>query len=479
MQMTPSNTRFRGIILLILFVLLLYVVPFPVANAQSRPVVNVSWRPYPVTPNDTFSIYANVTSLIGVRNVTLYYRIGPSGLRFSSSSNFTKIPMDGPIIGSTTNGIWNYHFQPQPNATVISFLVEAFDLENTGTFWPDNNAPFNYPSQIIVQYPSKPYLSYVYFTLNSLTISDLVQQSNVTIEAGGYLPKIPELGYVDVDVVSNGPYHYRFPSFSMQYHGTRFYYSGQSSGWIDLSGSPSQLPYDTYTISIDVTFPYRLENLSYVASASVSLFNSVEVWNSWKYSPPKAVWIAAGNATVLRMESTLMRRIPTYYPPLVLMLVAFALLGLMPLVSVYHRDKRYDLFLNVIILASSAELSEAVNPALGFRGDNIFLESFAFILAAAVIMMAISSLPENIRSKAVQGFQLEFFTTMVIVVAATVLISTTNFPKMAKWIVLLGGSSGVIMTFLYVYLPHWLPKFAERRRQIKDSVEKSVESYPE
>ena len=322
-------------------------------------------------------------------------------------------------------------------------------------------------------------MSYVHFHLNSLTISDLVQQSNVTIEAGGYLPKIPEpwSGF-SVEVVSNGPYRFRFPFFWMQNHGERFFYSGQSSGWIDLSGSPSQLPYDTYTISIDVTFPYRFENLSYVASyATVWLSSSPDVWNSWEYSQPKAAWIAAGNATVLRMESTLTRRIPTYYPPLVLMLVAFSLLGLIPLVSLYHHGKRYDLFLNVIILASSAELSEAVSPTLGFRGDNIFLKSFAIILIAAVIMMAVSSLPENIRSKDFRGFQLEFFTTIGIVVAASAFIFTTNFPMMAKLIVPFAGSSGAILTFFYMRLPDWLPTFRDRLGLCRSRVKKWIHDH--
>jgi hypothetical protein len=387
--------------------------------------------------------------------------------------------MIGPIPGNNTNGIWwSPKFQSQPNGTVIYFLVEAFDLKNNTGFWPDNYPPFSYPNSIIVQYARTPYFSYVYFTLNSLTINDLIQQSNVTIESIGYLPKIPELPYVSVDVVSEGPHAYRFPFF-MQPYGTRFLYLGQSSGLIDLKGSPNQIPYDTYTISIDVTFPYRFENLSYVASTPVYLFTSNDVGNSWSYSPAKAIWVAVGNSTVLRMESTLMRRLPTYYPPLVLMLVAFAILGLMPLVSVYHHEKRYDLFLNVIILASSAELSEAVSPPFGFRGDNIFLESFAFILVAAVVMMAISSLPEDVRSKALRGFKLEFFTTIVIVAGATLLISTTNFPRMAKWIVLLGGSSGVIMTLIYVYVPRWLLVFSKRLRKMKDSIERSVQSYPE
>ena len=481
MQMASSHARCRGIMFLFLSAFVLVVVPFPVVNAQSPPVVNnVSWRPTPVTPNDTFSIYVNVTSAVGVRNVTLYYRVGPSGLKLSSSSDYTRVQMDGPAPGNSTNGIWWHDFRPQPNGTVISCLVEAFDLKNTPSeIWPGNYPPFENPFQIMVRSPSKPYMSYVYFTMNSLMMSDLGQQSNVTIDAGGYLPKIPELWYgFPVEVVSNGPYRYRFPFFWMQNHGERFYYSGQSSGWIDLRGSPGQLPYDTYTISIDTTFPYRFENLTYISStASVELFGSFDIRNSWEFQNTKVVWIPAGNATVLRMESTLKRRIPTYYPPLVLMLVAFSLLGLIPLVSVYHHDKRYDLFLNVIILASSAELSEAVSPALGFRGDNIFLESFALILAAAVIMMAISSLPENIRSKAFRGFQLEFFTTLGIVAAATTLIFTTNFPMTAKQIVPIAGSSGAILTFFYMRLPDWLPTFRDRLGLCRSRVKKWIHDH--
>ena len=87
---------------LLLSIFVLAVVPFPIANAQSPTVVNVSWRPTPVTPNDTFSIYVNVTSAVGVRNVTLYYRFGPIGLRLFSSSDYTKVQMDGPAQAALT-----------------------------------------------------------------------------------------------------------------------------------------------------------------------------------------------------------------------------------------------------------------------------------------------------------------------------------------------------------------------------------------
>jgi len=353
------------------------------------------------------------------------------------------------MIGNGTNGIWRYDFPQQPNGTVIYFLVEAFDLENVLAFWPDNYPTFQYPSWITIEFPSKPYLSYVYFTLNSLTISDLLQQANVTINAAGYMPKIPEIWYVPVDVVSNGPRGSKFPLFSMQNQGTRFYYSGQASWWVDLKGSPNQLPYDTYTISLDVTIPYRFNNLSYVASTPVYLFSSADIWNSWIVPEPNVWWSIVGNTTVLRMESTLSRRIPTYYPPLVLMLVAFAVLGLIPLVSIYHHARRYDLFLNIIILASSAELSQTLTPAVGFQGDNIFLISFAAILGAVVFMMAASSLPEKVRMKKYRGFQLEFYTTILIVALAFLIVSNTNFPLVAKLLIPPLGGSGVIVLAFY------------------------------
>ena len=476
--MAPDRLLAQGTIFLFLSVLLLAIIQLPVVKAQSRPVINVRWVPAPVTPNDTFSIDATVTSPIGIRNVTLYFRIGPSGLSLSSSSDYTKIRMDGPFSGNNTNGLWSHDFQPQPNGTVIYFLVEAFDVEDMSSIWPDNFPPFQYPFRITVEFPSKPYLSDVYFTLNSLTISDLVQQANVTVTAAAYFPKIPEFGYVQVDVASNGPYRNRFPFFTMQYQSTRFYYSGQAWWWVDLRGSPNQIPYDTYTISLNVTFPYHFDNLSLVANSTpVWLFSSTDIWNSWLVPQPAVVWYSVGNVTVLRMDSTLSRRIPTYYPPLVLMLVAFAILGLIPLVSVYYHDKRYDLFLNVIILASSAELSQTLYPAVGFQGDNIFLESFAFILIGTVFMMTISSLPENVRGKSFWGFQLEFYAAVVTVFFATAIISTTNFPIMAKWITPFAGGSGAILGFAYVYAPRLWLTLRRSLRGISRMVKKWLRGY--
>jgi hypothetical protein len=451
-------------VLCICLVLIFCAPPISHVSGQIAPTINVRWYPYPVTPNDSVAIRANVTSAVGIRNVTIYYRLATIGLALHSISDYNRSLMQGPIPGDSRNGIWNYFFPRQRNGTLIYFAITAFDVDDLRSSYPDNFL-LSGPQSILVNFPSKPYLAPIFLNINTLTISDVVQQANVSIQMGGYLPSVPELGYLSVDIISNGPYHLRWiPSFSLlERTDSRFFYQSQSSSIIDLNGSPSQVPYDTYTLSLNITIPYGFDNLTYALSLSgIYVLASSEIYNSWHIPQPTTVVYGLGNLTRLRIDTTLFRRIATYYPALVLMLVAFGVLGLVPLVSIYHHEKRYELFLNVIILASSAELSQSIFPAIGYLGDNIFLESFAAILVSAVVMMAISSLPPGVRNWSVHGLQLEFYTTIAITACTSLFIWSTNFPSMAKLLTPFAGLSGVILVVLYRFLAS-----VRYRRQMK------------
>jgi uncharacterized lipoprotein YddW (UPF0748 family) len=73
------------------------------AQPQPPPAIRAYWIPTPAMPNDTVEVQANVTSLVGIRNVTIYYQIGPKGLRLGSSSDYNNSLMKGPMSGNYRN----------------------------------------------------------------------------------------------------------------------------------------------------------------------------------------------------------------------------------------------------------------------------------------------------------------------------------------------------------------------------------------
>lgn len=449
----------------------------PRVLAGSAQFISVEWYPHFVTPYDNVTVRVNVTSAVGINSVYIYYRISSSHLRFNSTSDYTKERML-PLY----DGIWAYDFDRQANGTTIFFFISAVDSNGAETTWPGNDSDFRSPREITVAYPGKPYLASIYIYLNQLFLSDLVQQANITVSVSGYLPSFPDPYYRVLDVRSNGPYGNRFGFFEIfEDANSRFWYSGKSSGLMDLKGSPEQVPYDTYTLNLNLTIPYRFDNLSRVMSSTpFVIFSSNDIWNNWNVPQPTIIPYSIGNDTDLILSTTLSRRVPIYYPPLVLMLVAFAVLGLIPLVSTYHPGKRFDLFLNAIILASSAELSQTFYPAGGFLGNNVFLQSFSFILVSAVFMMGVSSLPSKVRTWSRYELPLEFFTTIGIVLLAWTFILPTNFPWIAKVVVIpLAGGSGSILLMLSIYLPKLYARVrhrlrTSRKRQPASAIRKPV-----
>ncbi len=444
-----GQCRPRPALLTSVLILTVLVIPsfLSKVSADPGPTIKVDWYPHFATPHDNVTIQANVTSVAEVKMVTIFYRLGPPGLQFNSSSDYKKEQMFL-TIGSVTNGKWYYAFNIQANGTTIYFFVSAVDSGGSETTWPGNYPDYRNPRRIEVRDPSNPYLSDIRIYLNDLSLSDLLQEANITVSVSGYLPSFPEPFFRDLEVSSNGPYRYRFARFTIyEDPDNRFYYAGRSSGLIDLIGSVKQVPYDKYTVSLNIAVPYRFENLSRVAaSAVVVMFGSTSIWNAWNVPKPVPVWYQVGNETRITLETVLSRRVPVFYPPLVLMLVAFTVLGLVPLISRYYWEKRFDVFLSAIILASSAELSESLYPAGGFHGDTVFLESFAIILISAVIMMAVSSLPVRLRKWSRYGFSLEFFSTVGIVTVISIFIFfQTNFPTEAKHITPFAGGAGSII----------------------------------
>ncbi|MFI5449814.1 MAG: hypothetical protein ACHQ03_08650 [Candidatus Bathyarchaeia archaeon] len=450
----------RPVAILWIVVTLILLVAMPGISADvvppTPPTLSVSWYPtgFPVTPYDTVDIRANAASTSGIKNVTIYYRISPwFSFRPNSVSDYNSSSMQGPISGDYYNGTWFYDFLPQKNGTSIFFVILAFDNSGLKVAYPGNQ-PFSNPQSIQIRFPDEPYLSYVNVYFNTLTISDTATEANISVSMAAYLPSPHEAGWYSVDIFSPpGAYPIGYLSL-YESPNSRFFYVGQASWLVYLNSASNEIPYDTYSLSLNLTLPYQFDNLTFATKyyvpqgrASTEVFNSFTVVTS--YTP----LFSNDNNSVQLIYLTLSRRVPLFYPALVLMLVSLAVLGLVPLVSIYHPAKRFDIFLNVIILSSSAELSATLYPPTGFHGDTIFTESFALILGAAVFMMAVSSLPDKFRVKTIRGIEPEWYTNIGIVALITYFIWLTNFPATAKMLTPFLGLSGLISFGLYRTLP--------------------------
>jgi hypothetical protein len=94
------------LVLLLLLAVTVVVAFDPIAHAQS-PLVNVLVFHSSVTPNDLILIHANVTSAIEIKNVTVFYRIGPGELQLSSKSDYNSTLMIH-VIQQAEWGLWEY-----------------------------------------------------------------------------------------------------------------------------------------------------------------------------------------------------------------------------------------------------------------------------------------------------------------------------------------------------------------------------------
>ena len=417
-------------------------------HAQASPFNSVKWYPNFVTPYDNVTIEANVTA--GMKNVTLYFRIGPPGLTFNGTSDYKKDRMRQFPAGGWT--WWEYVFDKQPARTTIYFFLEAVDSYGVASTWPGNYPDFRSPRIIDIEEPGQSRLYDAYLYLNDLRLSDRLLAANVTVHLAGYMPNFPEQGWMNGEVRSNIGDRYGF-QLPMKGDVTRFYYIGEASGFVDLNGRLVDEPYSRYSISITLTIPYRIENFSIVDSYPIAVYTrSFSMWDMWDISSQVPHSILNGNNTEVHIDFSLTRRVSPYYPPLILMLTTFGVLGLIPLVSHFHKQNRYDLFLNAIILASSAELSQTIYPFGGTLQSNIFLLMFASLLFSAVVMMAISSLPDKIRESSFGGVHLEVFTTTAIIIVTSVIIYQTNLPWWSKPLAVGVESLGTIVFLFHTLL---------------------------
>jgi len=416
----------------------------PTVHAQP-PSLNVHFWPGFLTPNDHLLIDANVTRTVPLENVTIFYRIGPSELHLSSKSDYSRTLMLN-VTQKAGWELWEYQFMKQPVNTTIYFFVEASDLTGEVSSWPGNIPEAATPMALPVKNPDASYLGSLLITINNLDLGAKAQRANITLALGGFIPHFQYEDFVQTTVLS-GPY---FVFYVPLLEGSqRFYYYGQASAWISLiNGRIEAAPFDAYDLFLTIMFPYPIMNITRSIDSVPIYFATYDLWNAWNIRSAAPIWSQETNSTRLAIHATLARNgvtgfVPTY-PPLVLLFTSLGILGLAPLIAKYHRDKQWDVYLNAIILAASAELSQNIFLVGGVLQQNFFTYFFAYVLGFSLVLMAVSGLSPAI-GKLPRQIPLESYATvlMSIVVAST--IYNWSIPDTAKILSVLLVIFGVII----------------------------------
>jgi hypothetical protein len=435
----------------------------PKAEAQAAPpqFVGPPWvSPEPnqpgyvwiITPHDNATVWANVSSLIGIRDVIIYYRISKTSItRFNSTADFTKQNMTWWSFWlPRSNGLWNYTFKEQPNGTIIYYYLDVFDALGQDTPWRNYLAP----GEIQILTPGPSDILQFGLALNNILLNGKYEGANVTILLSAFLPSHPPYYAEPYSLgvqVSGG-----ISSLDLSENG-RFHYLGSVTEYLSFTkGSLDDAPYDVYTLDILLTIPYAVEKASGLAYPIPMTIREFPGWDTWNVSlQNQGKYPRQDNTTVVWLEYKLSRLVPTYYPPLVLLLATMAILGLTPLVAYYYETRRFDVFLNAIILAASAELSNSINPLGGFLQSGVFSRLFAFSMVGTVVLMTMYSKP--ILQKRILVSLLRTVVTSAILLSIAIYFAwTTNLPTLAKeWLIgtsVFGSAITVILVSIEKYL---------------------------
>jgi len=443
----------------------------PIVHAQS-PSVDVHVYPSSVTPNDLIFIQANVTSTIEIKNVTMFYRIGPEGLQLSSRSDYNSTLMTH-VIQKAEWGLYEYQFKDKLTAnTNVYLFVEATNVLGDASSWPGNIPQASTPWIVRVRNPDQSYLSSLIVTINSFDLGAKLQRVNITVDAGAYIPHFPGDSWIQATVYSGNYFAFSVILFEM---GTRFFYQGKASGWATLTnGHIETAPFDNYTLSLRIDLQYQIMNLTESVNSVPIFFGTMELWNSWNVSPfPSSIsWVQ--NSTSVLVQAAITRNGVTgftlTYPPLALLLTGFGVLGVMPLIAKYHEEKRFDVYLSVIVLAASAELSQNIFVPAGVLFLNVFTISFAYLLFFSVLMIALSGFAPFTKEwlKLPKGIPIESYATLVIAGVITALTYNWAIPTYAKALSVVAIASGgvvLVVPSLAKWPAHKIPSFLRITRR--------------
>jgi hypothetical protein len=423
------------------------------ANAEP-PLINVTVSPSAVTPHDPIYIEANVTSTIEIRNVTIFHRFGPPKLTLHSKSDYTSDLML-PTFKLAGSARYSYMLKNQSADTDLYFFVEATNTNGDSSSWPGNLPEAERPRVVPIRNPAESYLYTLVITIDRLDLGLKVQRVNITVDAGPFIPNFPQDYWIQTTVFSGDYYAFYLP---LMEGSLRFDYYGKASGWVTLTnGQLESAPFDNYTMAIKIDLRYSIMNLTSSVKSVPIYFGSMELWNSWNVSPSTFEW--GQNRTSIIVRATIARSGVTgfslTYPPLVLLFTGFGMLGVVPLVATYQRDKRFEVYLNAIILGASAELSQTLFLPGAILFQNFFTLFFAFLLVFSFVMMTITvlsaggvfrslkeRLPEKIRNASIP---VEGCGNLVMSAIIGYEIRDLSIPSLAKILLVLLNCCGVIM----------------------------------
>lgn len=439
-----SRSNVPPVLLWLVLAISLVASPIIVYGQAPPPSINsVRWAPRPVTESDNVTVIANVTSSNDIKGVSIYYRITTPVSKFNSTSDFQISPML--FFGSNE---WEHEFDRVPTGWLIYFYISAEDSAGQISIWQS----YRSPAAIEVISPGESYLYQVYFQLNNILLNNRNQVANISAHVGGYMPSVPDPYWIDVAVVSP----YRFGDRFGITESSRFQYEGQGSFIVNLvNGDFEDRPYDQYTLSLRLEIPYGVHNLTYVKDAVPLYTQQFPGSDSWNVSLLGESWNQTGNRTTLDIQYLLRRDVSNFYPPLILMLTTLAVIGLAPIVSLHHREKIFDFFLSAVVLVSSAELSDKINPFAEVFQSNVFEKLFSYVIAITVFMIIVSLLPVGVRFKR----KVRHVRTWIQVVSAFVLgallfgaLDSTTLPSWAIFAAPLLESMGSVLLLASMWI---------------------------
>ncbi len=405
-------------------------------------ISQVEWYPRDtVTPLDHLLVRANVTSDVGISMVKIFFKTSMSAASFVSISDYEAKDM-WPGSGNMHNREWEFRFENQSAGTTIYFFIAAFDLNGDNCTWQNYLSPF----WITVKEAGPSFIGYVILFLNDISLNNRFCSANVTAHMQGYFPGFPEFGYVDARVSSSQG---QIGDLSILQRGPRFYYEGEGSVVAPLECDLENIPYDQYELELALIIPRLVDKLEF--DQQIPLYSrTFPGWDIWQIVPAGQSLGRVGNETVVWVHYTLARQVPALYPPLLLLLTAFAVVGLTPLVSLYHEPHSFELFLATIALVATAALSEKLNPFAGLQ-TGVFEILFGIVLLSTIVLMVISLVSPIVQEVQSRRLMAEVAVTFIIAMLIIYRVLTTNLPwwaKLSSPLALVLGSFLSVLIFL-------------------------------
>jgi hypothetical protein len=374
----------------------------PIAPALSQMQVNIAYVSiYPNQPtvrDQQVYIVANISSPVNLESVTLY--IGPShGLTFPQNINYTAYPMyQSDTVIPNREGLWTATLPQQPTPVDLAFYVQATGVNNESVVYPS----LSHPEPLVVLPVPETVVTGYSFQINAITLAQDYSYANITIQMSGVFP------YSDAGVnfpvfLRSIPHGYGiFPDLNLiESTSDRFDYYGSGSFTTELSGNPSNYPYDSYILGVNMTLPYA--NLS-VSNSTIPLYASQQFANAFQdaWSATEVPGYPAvshpGNDTTILVEFQLHRLDQSSSLPLDMISIASVILLASAMIfPVSKIDRRLTVYLTSVVISVSVLLTPSLNP-LGF-GITLYQKYYSYLMLSTALLVVSSVFAWRIKRR--------------------------------------------------------------------------------